>query len=182
MVLERNQTTSVMNIAMPPRMVAPSLGRDAQGGAQAGAREAAVRAARGLAGDRYRGAGVDGGGQEARRGGGERWRRAIQVQRRRIGGRARTMIMVSVVVGAILLYLRRNGRIADDRAGWCDCCSVRLQAPATSSRGGEGGSGLGPWETRRAAPWRGMCVCAEEAAASGGRWEEGLRRTKKLCR
>jgi hypothetical protein len=81
-----------------------------------------------------RGSGVDGGGQEARRGGGERWRRAIQVQRRRIGGRARTMIMVSVVVGAILLYLRRN---ADDRAGWCDCCSVRLQAPAMSSRGGQ---------------------------------------------
>ena len=98
-----------------------SKGDRGGGDGGAGAREAAVRAARGLAGDRYRGSGVDGGGQEARRGGGERWRRAIQVQRRRIGGRARTMIMVSVVVGAILLYLR-NGRNADDRAGWCDCC------------------------------------------------------------
>ena len=88
------------------------------------------------------------------------------------------MIMVSVVVGAILLYLRRN---ADDRAGWCDCCSVRLQAPAMSSRGGEGGSGLGPWETRRAAAGS-VCVCAEEAAGAGGGWEEAFaaRPTKKL--
>lgn len=82
------------------------------------------------------------------------------------------MIMVSVVVGAILLYLRRN---ADDRAGWCDCCSVRLQAPAMSSRGGEGGSGLGPWETRRAAAGS-VCVCAEEAAGAGGGWEEAFAR------
>ena len=139
-----------------------------------------MRAARGLAGDTIGGrasmAAVKKRGEAAARVA----TGAIQVQRRRIGGRARTMIMVSVVVGAILLYLR-DGRNADDRAGWCDCCSVRLQAPATSSRGGEGGSGLGPWETRRAAAGS-VCVCAEEAAGAGGGWEEAFaRRTKKLC-
>ena len=51
-------------------------------------------------------------------------------------------------------------------------CSF-AQAPATSSRGGEGGSGLGPWETRRAAAG-GVCVCAEEAAGAGGGWEEAF--------
>ena len=94
------------------------------------------------------------------------------------GAGARTVILVVQV--AILLYLRTGGTQMTVQAG---VIAVRVaQAPVTSCRGGEGDSGLGPWETRRAAPRRGMCVCAEEAAASGGRWEEGLRRTKKLCR
>ena len=80
------------------------------------------------------------------------------------GAGARTGI--SVVQVAILLYLRRNGRNADDRAGWCDCCSCAA-GDEQPRRGGRLGFGSMGDEACGAAAGN-VCVCG----GGCGKWGE----------
>ena len=138
----------------------------------AGAREAAVRAARWLAGE---GSGA-----------GRRWRRSRSEARRR-------RAVATCYPGAaeedrgpgahdgrgshrgrrhVLLYLR-NGRNADDRAGWSDCCSF-AQA---RRRAAAAGRAARIWvHGRRGMRRQGVCVCALRWFWGGGRVGGGLRR------